>query len=238
MPAKLGPTVRQVRTYIDFLHQYDFLSTRDLNRIHHKKFERAFARTILQRKKPHIACHEFSLVKLRSLTGKDFYAVLAVNRHLRRRRKLRAFVGHRFIPRVTNNLRHNLLLILKKYQVLPWYSDTDMPNTPVFETILRRIKKSNFCIFDDRETEIRPNVFIELGAAIAFGHPYFHLSFNKKRTVKIGRRRERIEVPSDFAGLLRLNYSDYEDLFLQFAMKFPVFLQDRGLAGPRPRTTR
>ena len=77
-----------------------------------------------------------------------------------------------------------------------------------------------------------------LGAAIAFGHPYFHLSYNKKRTVKIGRRRERIEVPSDFAGLLRLNYSDYEDLFLQFAMKFPVFLQDRGLAGPRPRTTR
>ena len=72
MPAKLGPTVRQVRTYIDFLHQYDFLSTRDLNRIHHKKFERAFARTILQRKKPHIAGHEFSLGKLRSLTGKDY----------------------------------------------------------------------------------------------------------------------------------------------------------------------
>ena len=37
-----------------------------------------------------------------------------------------------------------------------------MPNTPVFETILTRIKKSDFCIFDDRETETRPNVFIEL----------------------------------------------------------------------------
>ena len=105
--------------------------------------------------------------------------------------------------------------------------------------ILTRINKSDFCIFDDWETEYyAPDVFIELGAAIAFGHSYFHLSFNKKRTVKIGRRREEIEVPSDFAGLLRLNYSNYEDLFLQFAIKLPAFLKDRGLARSSVRRSR
>ena len=238
MPATLATTVRQLRTYIDFLHQYNLLSQRDLGRVHAPKFERAFSKTILQRKKPCLAGHEFSVVQIRSLTGKNSYAVLALNRRLKRKRKLRVFLGHRFIPTVTNNLRHNLLLILKQYGVLPWYSDTDMPNTPVFETILTRIKKSDFCIFDDRETETRPNVFIELGAAIAFGHSYFHLSFNKKRTVKIGRRREEIEVPSDFAGLLRLNYSNYEDLFLQFAIKLPAFLKDRGLARSSVRRSR
>jgi hypothetical protein len=36
----------------------------------------------------------------------------------------------------------------------------------VFETILELIRGADFSIFDDRETEVRPNVLIELGAAI------------------------------------------------------------------------
>ena len=51
--------------------------------------------------------------------------------------------------------------------------------------------------------------------------------------MRSGRRQEKIEIPSDLAGLLRLEYSSYEDLFRQFAMRLPAFLQDRGLAvGP------
>lgn len=100
----------------------------------------------------------------------------------------------------------------------------------MFKTILDRIKTCDFCIFDDRETEVRPNVFIELGAAIALGRPYFYFNFQNKRTVPIGRRNERVSTPSDLAEMLCVPYQQYEDLFLEFAMRLSGFLIDRGLA--------
>lgn len=163
MPVTLATAVRQLRTHINFLHQYNFLSAKTAGRVQAAGFARAFARTIVQKKKPRLAGYEFSVARLRSLRGRDFYAVVPVDRKLRRRKRLRAFIAHRFISAVTDNLRQNLQVLLSEYRVSPWYADTDMPNTPIFQTILTRIKKSNFCIFDDRETEVRPNVFIELG---------------------------------------------------------------------------
>jgi hypothetical protein len=59
-----------------------------------------------------------------------------------------------------------------------WYSDMDMPNGSVFETIVRRIGQSDFCIFDDRETEARPNVLIERGVAIGMNKPYCYLNYS------------------------------------------------------------
>ena len=193
-------------------------------------FERGFAKTLAEGKTPRLAHHEFSLPRFRSLTGEGFYGVLAIHRGLRVKQNLTAFLGHRFIPTVTPNVRHNLQLILRPYGIRLVYSDTDMPNGAVFETILRRIARSGFCIFDDRETETRPNVFIELGAAVALRRPYFYFSFQNKRTVRIGGKNERISVPSDLAGMLCLPYLQYEDLFLEFAMRLPGFLVDRGLA--------
>ena len=56
-------------------------------------------------------------------------------------------------------------IVLRPYGIKPVYSDSDMPNVPVFETILRRIRAADFSIFDDRETEVRPNVPIERRSA-------------------------------------------------------------------------
>jgi len=150
--------------------------------------------------------------------------VLGIDRRLRPARPLRAFVGHRFTPGVTNNLRHNLQLLCRPYGVSLWYSDTDMPNGSVFETIVQRIRQSDFCVFDDRETEVRPNVLIELGVAIGTGKPYFYLNYQKKRKVAIARRKEVITTASDLAGMLYMPYTSYEDVCLELAMRLPGFL--------------
>jgi|HubBroStandDraft_1064217.scaffolds.fasta_scaffold05216_5 predicted nucleotide-binding protein len=108
-----------------------------------------------------------------------------------------------------------------------WYSDTDMPNGSVFETIVQRIRQSDFCVFDDRETEVRPNVLIELGVAI--GKPYFYLNYRKKCKVAIVRRKEVITTASDLVGMLYMPYTSYEDVCLELAMRLPGFLIDRKL---------
>ena len=138
-------------------------------------------------------------------------------------------MGHRFTPAVTNNLRHNLQLLCRPYGVSLWYSDTDMPNGSVFETIVQRIRQSDFCVFDDRETEVRPNVLIELGVAIGIGKPYFYLNYEKKRKVTIARRKEVITTASDLAGMLYMPYTSYQDVCLELARRLPGFLVDRKL---------
>lgn len=233
MALTLGAVASQTQFYIDFLHQYGALSRRALARIHVYGFLRvaeAIANTLLVGRKMRFSGHEFSVADCRSLSGGSVGAVLIVDRRITPQKGLKAFVGHRFTDRVTRNLRHNLQLTMRPYGISLWYADNDMPNEPVFETILRRIRASHFCIFDDRETEVRPNVFIELGAAIALQRPYFYLNYQNKHTVQLGRRSEAIQTPSDLAGMLYLPYAAYEDLFRQFAARLPGFLLDRGLA--------
>jgi predicted nucleotide-binding protein len=130
---------------------------------------------------------------------------------------------------VTNNLRHNLQLLCRPYGISLWYSDSDMPNGSVFETIVQRIRQSDFCLFDDRETEVRPNVLIELGVAIGIGKPYFYLNYRKKRRVAIAQRKEVITTASDLAGMLYVPYTSYEEVCLELAMRLPGFLVDRNL---------
>ena len=120
--------------------------------------------------------------------------------------------------------------MLRPYGIKPVYSDSDMPNGPVFETILERIRAADFSIFDDRETEVRPNVLIELGAAIGMRKPYFYFNYADKRTVKINNRHEPITTASDLAGMLYLPYTSYRGLFVEFARRLPGFLVDRSLA--------
>lgn len=227
----LRATQNQLKLYVDLLNQSGLLTERELNRFYNPRFQRAFARTIPQRKKPRMAGYEFSMVSLRTLRAKRFDFVLPKAYRLRfRKRTLSVFVAHRFTKTVTDTLRHNLVAILRLYRIRPQYSDTDMPNGPIFRTMLSRIRNSDFCIFDDRQTEVHPNVFIELGAAIALGRSYVYFSYKNKRTIKIGNRHQTIHVPSDLAEVFRLEYSDYRDLFAQFAVRLPGFLVDRGLA--------
>ena len=190
----------------------------------------AFARTLLDGNRARLGVHEFWIANLRELNGHESPTVMAANRSIRCPQNVRVFVGHRFTPSVTRNLRHNLQVVLRPYGIHPVYSDSDMPNGPVFETILARIRAADFSIFDDRDTEVRPNVLIELGAAIGMGKPYFYFNFGNKRTVKINNRHEPITTASDLVGMLYLPYTSYRGLFVDFARRLPGFLVDRSLA--------
>jgi len=190
----------------------------------------AFASTLLVGERARLGGHEFWIANLRELDGRDVPTVMAVNQRIRYARRLRVFVGHRFTPAVTKSLRHNLQIVLRPYGIRPVYSDSDMPNGPVFETILERIRAADFSIFDDRETEVRPNVLIELGAAIGMRRPYFYFNYGNKRTVRINNRHEPIATASDLAGMLYLPYTSYQGLFIEFARRLPGFLVDRSMA--------
>ena len=229
MALSLARAVAQIQRYIDFLHQFNRLPERSLKRFADRPAQRALARTVREGKRPHLAGYEFSIVRFRSVAGDPVETVLGIDRRLRHVRPLRAFVGHRFMPGVTNNLRHNLQLLCRPYGISLWYSDTDMPNGSVFETIVERIRESDFCVFDDRETEVRPNVLIELGVAIGLGKPYFYLNYHKKRTVAVARRKEIITTASDLAGMLYLPYTAYENVCVELARRLPGFLVDRSL---------
>jgi hypothetical protein len=228
--ANLSEVLDQVQGWIDHLNQYNDLNERSLRRYRDRSSGRAFARTLLDGRRATLANHEFWLADLRELNGHQFPTVMAANRRIRCARTLRVFVGHRFTPAVTRNLRHNLQIVFRPYGIRPVYSDSDMPNGSVFETILERIRTTDFSIFDDRETEVRPNVLIELGAAIGMGRPYFYFNYSNKRTVKINNRHEPITTASDLAGMLCVPYASYRELFIEFARRLPGFLMDRSLA--------
>jgi hypothetical protein len=229
MALSLAQAITQIQSYIDFLHQYNRLPARSLKRFADRRAQRAMARTVRQGKRLRLGGYEFSAVRFRSVSGDAVEAVLGIDRRLRPAHPPRAFVGHRFTAAVTNNLRHNLQLLCRPYGISLWYSDSDMPNGSVFETIVQRIRQSDFCVFDDRETEVRPNVLIELGVAIGIGKPYFYLNYRKKRKVAIARRKEVITTASDLAGMLYIPYTSYEDVCFELAMRLPGFLVDRNL---------
>jgi hypothetical protein len=228
--SRLSEVRGQVEAWIDHLNQYSEIAERNMRRLRDPAYAGGFARTLLAGEHARIAGHEFWIGNLRELSGREFPTVMAVNRRIRRSRRLRVFVGHRFTAAVTSNLRHNLQIVLRPYGISPVYSDSDMPNGPVFETILERIRATDFSIFDDRETEVRPNVLIELGAAIGMKRPYFYFNYGNKRTVKIDDRHEPITTASDLAGMLYLPYTSYRGLFIEFARRLPGFLLDRRLA--------
>ena len=222
--------VLQVKSVCDLLHQYRGLGTRQRKQVDDDGFYRGFARSILQGFTPQFARNTFTLEHLRSIQGAKLPTIIPVLRAVRPVRKLEAFVGHRFNDAVTPNLRHNLAILFSAYGIQPRYSDSDSPNGPVFQTILDRIRKCDFAVFDDRETETRPNTLIEIGAAIAMKKPHFYFNYENKRTISIGGKRERITTASDLNGMSYMPYREYDALFREFAVRLPLFLLDRGLA--------
>jgi hypothetical protein len=228
--SRLTEVRGEVEAWIDHLNQYSEIAERKVRRLRDPAYAGGFARTLLAGERARLGGHEFCITNLRELNGRELPTVMAVNKRIRCARKLRVFVGHRFTPVVTRNLRHDLQIVLRPYGITPVYSDSDMPNGPVFETILKRIRAADFSIFDDRETEVRPNVLIELGAAIGMRKPYFYLNYGNKRTIKINNRHEPITTASDLAGMLYLPYTSYRGLFVEFARRLPGFLVDRSMA--------
>src|SRR6266699_6465195 len=131
----LATKVSRLERYLNLLDQYNLLPSRHAEKLSQIGFVRAFAMTIVSGKRPQVAGYRFSTIKLRSLTGERADWLLAIDSKLRCRRGLTAFVGHRFVDNVTKNLRHNLQRAVQPYGIRLAYSDSDMPNGPVFQSI-------------------------------------------------------------------------------------------------------
>lgn len=132
----------------------------------------------------------------------------------KRRPQRVCFVGHRFLPEVTNTLRWNLRQVLEPYNVQLDWSGKDIRSVQIFDDLVRRIKKADFCIFDNRATASRPNVYIEAGVAYAVGTPFILFDY---------ARQETESIPSDLSHSFAIKYYSYQQLFREFYARLPVF---------------
>ncbi len=140
-----------------------------------------------------------------------------------RSRRLTCFVGHRFLPRINKTLRPNLRFVLEPSNIRPVWTDMDMSGEGFFAKTIREIRHADFCIFDNRDADLRPNVYIEVGIAYVLKKPFIIADY----------KDNRLEVPSDLQHINRVQYRDYEDLCRQIYFRLPVFLRDNRLRGLR-----
>lgn len=141
----------------------------------------------------------------------------------RRSRRLRCFLGHRFLPRITRALRLDLRFVLEPSNIKLVWSDMDMSAEGFFGKTVQEIRRADFCIFDNREADLKPNVYIEAGIAYVLRKPFIMADY----------KSNRLQVPSDLQHINRVQYRDYEDLTRQIYFRLPVFLRDHRLRGLR-----
>lgn len=161
------------------------------------------------------------LKRLREIDGRSFYHIEVTSTTKSKHRRRTCFVGHRFIPSVTKTLRWNLRQVLEPYNIHLDWSGRDISSRQIFDDIVQRIKKVDFCIFDNRSTGGKPNVYIEAGIAYALKTPF--ILFEYVPTGAAARRTA--SIPSDLAHALALRYKNYEELFRQFYSALPVFVE-------------
>lgn len=133
----------------------------------------------------------------------------------------KCFVGCRFGP-LREELTEVLQPILSYYGYKTEFSDTGFQSGQVFDKILKKIGASDvdFAVFDNRGTETKPNVYIEVGATYALGVPHFLLEYRKS------------VVPSNLHGFVTLRYSNYRQLAREFSLALPQFLEGHGIKPP------
>jgi hypothetical protein len=140
-----------------------------------------------------------------------------------RSRRLRCFLGSRFLPKIIKSLRLDLRYVLEPSNIELVWSDMDMSAVGFFGKTVREIRRADFCIFDNREADLRPNVYIEAGIAYVLGKPFIMADY----------KRNRLQVPSDLQHINRIQYRNYEELSRQIYFRLPVFLRDNRLRGSR-----
>jgi hypothetical protein len=161
------------------------------------------------------------LRSLREMNGKEFNHIEIVRLSQKGRRRRKCFVGHRFIPAVNKTLRWNLRQVLEPYGVELDWSGRDPRSVQVFEDIVKRVNEADFCIFDNRETRAKPNVYIEVGMCIALSKPFILFEFESR-----SHRHSSSPIPSDLTSALTLRYRNYQQLFQDFYFRLPVFFEN------------
>jgi hypothetical protein len=158
------------------------------------------------------------LKDLRETTGKTFWHIELMVAKKKHRKKRVCFVGHRFTPGISTQLRWNLRQVLEPYNIKLEWSGQDPTSVQIFEDIVKRIKAADFCVFDTRATKGKPNVYIEAGIAYAVGTPFILFDFLDGSP--------GASMPSDLAHTLSFRYSTYQALFREFYAALPVFAEN------------
>jgi hypothetical protein len=110
------------------------------------------------------------------------------------------FVAHEFSAGQLDDLRVAVRDALRDSGLEPYFADKEVIEGQIFvNKILPKIRQSRFGIYDI-SNPAKPNVFIELGAALAIGSRYYII-------VRAGTA-----IPSDLQGLDRIEYHSFEHL--------------------------
>ncbi len=157
------------------------------------------------------------LKQLREMSGGRFPHIEATTTTRTRAVKL-CFVGHRFVRSIERTLRWNLRQVLEPYNVRLDWSGRDPRSVQIFEDIVRRIRKADFCVFDNRATNGKPNVYIEAGIAYAFRVPFFLFEYAPENGT-----RQALSIPSDLSHALAFRYRNYRELFRRLYFSLPAF---------------
>jgi hypothetical protein len=170
------------------------------------------------------------LVHLREIDGSELPFLLPVVPR-RSQKPISCFLGHRFVKEIEGPLRYNLRHVFNPDSIELAWSAQDLSASDVFGGIMKSIRRSDMCFFDNRGTAERPNVYIEVGIALAFGVPTIVTEY-------VGRNGSAANLPSDFQGLFRIQYVTYEQLFRTLYFGLPNFIlknRDRWMRKRRAR---
>jgi hypothetical protein len=117
------------------------------------------------------------------------------------------FVAHEFSRAEVDDLRKAIAKALAGSGLRAYYADNEVREGHIFkDKILPKIGATRFGIYDVSNPE-KPNVFMELGAAMGMGKPYFIIC------------RRGTKLPSDVQGLDRIEYESYSHLTRELKAK-------------------
>jgi hypothetical protein len=156
------------------------------------------------------------LVHLREMDGSEFPFLLPVSSP-RSRKTITCFLGHRFVKEIEGPLRYNLRHVFNPDRIELTWSAQDLSASNMFGEIMKSIRRADMCFFDNRGTADRPNVYIEVGIACAYGVPTIVSEY-------VGASGGTANIPSDFQGLFRIQYVTYEQLFRTLYFGLPNFI--------------
>lgn len=156
------------------------------------------------------------LARLREIDRTNFELIQARFMPRGKRPPVKCFAGCRFIPEVKDTLLYNLEQVFHPYNVKLDWSDRDIRSVQLLDNIDRKIKAAHFCIFDNRATEGKPNVYVEVGMCYTIRKPFILFEYEPLAT----------DIPSDFGFAFALRYKTYGQLFRDFYYRLPLFFKE------------
>lgn len=169
------------------------------------------------------------IVELREATGRRFPFLQGLRAGSTPPKERKCFVGFRFLPEIDKALKFNLSMLFEPYGVQLLIAGSDLVAQALFQDVVGKISAADLCIFDTLGTHDKPNVFIEIGIALALSKAFMICEYSGDGTLDGKSLPATGEFPSDLAHLFRVRYESYEDLCRQLYFRLPIFLEKTGL---------